>query len=319
MKETTKQIGSFVREFFVFLETQRVRAVVLHGGENGFDHKLSDVDFAVGTGDFPSLPQLIHDYCSQAGWRLCQILRHETTAAYFVCSAADDPACAVALDACSDYQRNGTIFLTAEELLGDILPLQGGGYRPLDAVVLKYRFAKAAAKNKDVKMCALEFGEHAEDSRLQCTAWLMSRWGIDLESWDAVGLSPALRALRAKSRRRPSLLQPGSLHRIISRIMHPTGLLVVMDVRHFTSEAEKLEKIFGHLYFRSCRREPAAGLPIIRHMISSTLVQGTRLPRWARLLFHSSVIVLDPGEPELAPERISAFLHQRCSLRHGTS
>jgi hypothetical protein len=153
MTDSQTRSAAFVRGFFSFLESRQVRSAVLHGGADGFERELSDVDFVVDGGTFPQLPARIDEYCAQAGWLLCQVLRHETTAAYFVCSAVDDPACSVALDACSDYQRNGSVFLRAETFLQNRQALAWGGHRLSPANELRYRFCKAAAKNKPATTC----------------------------------------------------------------------------------------------------------------------------------------------------------------------
>ena len=222
MTTNQSKIAEFVRGFFKFIESQQVHSAILHAGADGFDRELSDVDFVVAQQNFQKLPTLINEYCTKVEWRLCQVLRHETTAAYFVCSATDDPSCAVALDACSDYQRNGTVFLSDRMLLENRQALAWGGYGLSAANELLYRFAKAAAKNKDATKAAEEFARYPKEIRRHCAEWLKTKWGISPHSWDVTDLAMALTQLRAKSNPRPSLTQSGSLGRILTRILHPT-------------------------------------------------------------------------------------------------
>jgi hypothetical protein len=313
MSTSQTRSAAFVRGFFTFLESRQVRAAVLHGGEDGFERDLSDVDFVVDRRTFPQLPELIDAYCAQAGWQLCQVLRHETTAAYCVCSAVDDPACAVALDACSDYQRNGTVFLTAEELLESLQPLAWGGYSLSPATELCYRFAKAAAKNKDATAAAEEFTLYPEKIRRDCSAWLEKRWQIHLTAWDAAPLAPALAKLRAKSNPRPSLLQAGALGRVLSRILWPTGLVVIAGHHDFDATAARLESVFGHLYFRRFRKCQRWQPALLKDLVASTLIILPELGAfWRQVLPADCIHRMVPGEDCQA---IAKHLHQRCRWR----
>ncbi len=293
-----------------------MRAAVLHGGEDGFERDLSDIDFVVDYQTFAQLPALIDAYCAQAEWQLCQILRHETTAAYFVCSAADDPSCAVALDACSDYQRNGTVFLTAEELLKNHQPLAWGGHGLAPANELRYRFAKAAAKNKEATAAAKEFARYPEEIRRDCAAWLRVRWNITLASWLVASIASALAGLRQQSNARPSLFQAGAPRRIVSRIRRPTGLLVVVG-REEKGLATRLEQVFGHLYFRKLRKAEKFQASHLKDLITSTLILVPDLGFiWKNLLPADCVHRLDPAlDADTQCKELAKHLHQRCKRR----
>lgn len=312
---TTSQTRSaaFVRGFFTFLESRQVRSAVLHGGDDGFERELSDIDFVVDHQTFPRLPALIDEYCTQAGWQLCQVLRHETTAAYFVCSAADDPGCAVALDACSDYQRNGTVFLPAEMLLENRKPLAWGGHGLSVTNELLYRFAKAAAKNKDATAAAEEFARYPENVRRDCAAWLDQNWGASPASWNAADLAPALAKLRAKSNHRPSLLQAGAPGRIVSRILRPTGLVVIAGHHDFDATAALLESVFGHLYFRRFRKCQRWQPALLKDLVASTLIVVPELGAfWRQVLPADCIHRMVPAEDCQA---VAKRLHQRCRWR----
>jgi hypothetical protein len=311
------RIADFVRGFFYYLESHQVRAAVLHGGDDGFERELSDVDFVVTKDAFDILPTLIDAYCNQSAWRLCQILRHETTAAYFVCSAADDPACAVALDACSDYQRNGTVFLTAEILLKNREPLKWGGYCLSPSYELRYRFAKAAAKKKDAVNTVAEFAKYPKKIQHDCAAWLHENWNIAIKSWAPVDLASALNKLRAKSNQRPSLLQKGALGRIFFRILRPTGLILVVGHHDFQTSADRFGNIFGHLYFRRLRKATRFQIHDCKGLIASTLtvVPEIALP-WTWFLPSHCVFELNPDLDSVAQDRqLAKYLSQRCKIR----
>jgi hypothetical protein len=308
------RIADFVRGFFYYLESHQVRAAVLHGGDDGFERELSDVDFVVTKVAFDKLPTLIDVYCNQSAWRLCQILRHETTAAYFVCSAADEPACAVALDACSDYQRNGTVFLTAEILLENREPLKWGGYCLSPAYELRYRFAKAAAKKKDTVNTAIEFATYPKKIQHDCAAWLYENWNIAIDSWAPVDLASALNKLRAKSNQRPSLLQKGGLGRIFSRILRPTGLILVVGDHDFEATAASFESVFGHLYFRRFRKAEKYSALFLKDLVASTLIVVPQLGFPVNKLLPANCIyhLNSAHDPDTQCREIALYLYERC-------
>ena len=316
MIESRKRAAAFVRGFFTFLESRNIQAAVLHGGADGFEHDLSDVDFVVERRSFHQLASLIDDYCSRSGWLLCQILRHETTASYFVCSAADDPACAVALDACSDYQRNGTVFLSAETLLENRQPLAWGGHSLSPATELRYRFAKAAAKTKDETAAAEEFARYPEEIRRDCAAWLNQNWGASPAAWNAADLAPALAKLRARSNHRPSLRQTGAFGRIVSRILRPTGLVVIASAS-FDTAAARLESVFAHLYFRRLRKADRWQPALVKDLVASTLIVVPQLGMpWTKLLPAECIHRLNPAhDPDTQSKELALHLHQRCKQR----
>jgi hypothetical protein len=313
----TIRAAGFVRGWFIFLEERGIRSSVLHGGADGFEHDLSDVDFTVDPLAFGDLPSLIEEYCGLTGWQLCQILRHETTAAFCVCSAMDDPACAVALDACSDYQRNGTLFLTAESLLKNRNLLPWGGYCLAPATELCYRFAKAAAKSKDTAASADEFATYPEDVRRDCATWLEAQWGIFPKSWDAAVLASSLTRMREKSNLRPSLTQSGALDRIASRIHHPTGLIVIVGRDDSDAIATSLEQVFGHLYFRRIRKAGRWQPAMLKDLVASTLIILPEIGAvWAKLIPADCIHRLDPSQDsDNQCKEVAKHLHERCRHR----
>lgn len=317
MKQTNQEvIAEFIREFFIGLENGGYHCALLHGGIRGFNHEVSDVDFVVTSETYANLPRLIRDHCAANGWLLCQILRHETTAAYFVCSDREDPTRSVALDACSDYQRNGTLFLTADELLDNRQALPWGGHGLSAHMELRYRFAKAAAKKKDCQPAAVEFVAYPDESRRECEAWLTERWGISLPSWESQDISAAFAMIRGKSNSRPSLTQPGSAKRILSRIMRPSGLIVVTGDSDFGKNADLLKSKFGKLHFRHFRKEKKWQASLLKGLVTSTLIVLPQLSSvWQKILPTDCVHRLDSANPA---KELAAWLHHRCKQRENT-
>ncbi len=317
MRDSGDSTATFVRGFFNFLDEQGYDAAVLHGWRGGFEGPLSDVDFVLNPNGFNQLVPLLDAWCDSQGWLLCQVLRHESTAAYCVCSSAADPRQVVALDACSDYRRNESILIPAADLLIERVRLTTGGYRVADEVELRYRFAKAAAKDKDPQTVAAEFSCHAESSRVACRSWLLNSWNIPLDGWDASSLGRAIQRLRSHTHDRPPLTCLHSLRRIASRVLHPSGMIVVTAEADFESTATMLENAFGRLHFRRFLKSRHWQPSLLKDLITSTLIVVTKLPfPWSKLIPVDCMHHLNPDEnPEIQCMALAKHLHERCKKR----
>jgi hypothetical protein len=222
----------------------------------------------------------------------------------------------VALDACSDYQRHGTLFLSAEDLLEKRRSLQWGAFALPQEMELRYRFTKAAAKNKDTTSIVREFDQYPEEIRRDCQQWVYRRWRVSITSWDETGVSRAISDLRKKVRQRPSLLRPAAIQRIASRILHPTGLVVIVSSPNFDSTATTLGSTLGHLYFRRFRKVRRWRPAMLGDLIASTLIALPELPPlWSRLLPADCVHRMSS---ENDCRTISRLLHERCKRRMTT-
>lgn len=310
------RIAKFVGGYFKSLETACLRAALLHGGEDGFEGEISDVDHVVEAAAFGRIASLVHDYCVASGWRLCQVLRHEDTAAFCVCSAVDDPACVVALDACSDYQRNGQLFLRAEDLLENRQPQSGFGFRLAPAMELRYRFIKAAAKAKlaaDVipGMLAMD-----ESSRVGFREWLRDSWNIQLIDWTPSSMATAMTELAKQIGPQTSRVRALEIPRLTRRIMQPDGLLVLLPSAD-ENQIKGLTDVFSGLYFRRHTVIRKAGAKQRLDLIRSTLVVAQTADLRATMgLDPECVISLPPSATaEQCHDRIAAHLNQRCLNR----
>jgi hypothetical protein len=198
-------------------------------------------------------------------------------------------------------------------LLDDRQPLAWGGYGLSPATELCYRFAKAAAKNKNAATTAAEFARYPQEIRRDSAAWLKENWGITPASWNAADLAPALAKLRASSNPRPSLRQAGALGRILSRILRPTGLVVIAGYPDFEATAVRLESVFGHLYFRKFKQSQRWNAAMLKDLVASTLIVVPELGAlWSKLLPADCVHRMVPGEDCRA---IAKHLHRRCRWR----
>jgi hypothetical protein len=308
--------AAFIRGFFAELDLQGIATAVLHGWQGAFEDTPGDVDFAVESAAFRGLVPLVHQWCVSQGWRLCQVLRHETTAAYCVCASVADPGVIVALDACSDYRRNETVLLTAEELLARREPMPWGGMRLAEAMELRYRVVKAAVKKKDPAKCAAEFAHYSAAAHADATEWLKAKWGIILKAWDVEAVSEALRELRGKTRNRPPLFALGSLWRIGGRILYPSGLMIIADRE--PEWVEELERRCGS-YFRRTRTATFWQAGMLRDLVQSTAIFLPRRSGLAsRLIPAYCVLVLNPSwDLATCIDAIATALAVRCAKRNG--
>jgi hypothetical protein len=317
MSEPNQTIPGFVKGFFNYLDHQQVRTAILHGWQGEFEGEISDIDFVVDQASFDKLPSLVRNWCQSQGWRLCQIFRHEPTAAYYICVSASNPLQGVALDACADYQRNGTVLITAEDLLNRRIALNWGGYRLANGTELQYRFAKAAAKSKLTEACALEFAGYSDADRAETAGWLERCWQIVLKSWEPAALEDAFEQLRKKSNDRPSLLSVSSIRRIIERVLNPTGMIVITGSDKHSGLATNLAHQLGKLYFRRAKIAEGWNISLVPDLVMSTMVILPNLTSPTRRLLPKELVLdIDPEwDIETVSHHLARRLEERCAAR----
>lgn len=307
-------VGAFVRGYFLALESRGIAAAALHGWAGGFDRDLSDVDLVMSPEGFAWIAEGVQRYAAACGWRLCQVLRHESTAAFCVCSWSGDPARVVALDGCSDYRRRERVLLPAEELLGDRVRLEWGGYRLGAASELRYRFLKAAVKGKNAHELAPALAAYPEEARADLAGWLRERWRVELGGWDAPGIARAWEALGPRTLRERIDGRGAALRRIAWRVTRPTGLVLATANAH---QAAAVAEAFGRLYFRRTASVDRFRCGAWQQLVASTLLCcGHVGHRWRVLLGRDMLVDAAAGEePVDLVARITALLEARCARR----
>ncbi|MEP4077629.1 hypothetical protein [Haloferula sp.] len=291
---------------------------MLHGWDDDFEGELSDIDYVIDRGSFGNLPEIVESYCRRSGWRMCQVLRHETTAAFCVCSSIADPSMVVALDACSDYRRNGTLLMGSEELLGSRQALPWGGFRLSDRTELKYRFIKAAAKRKPVDEIGSELAAYDLEVRGACVDWLLNNWQVEMEGWSMPQIGRSLESLFEKTRKPVGFLGFSSMTRIVDRVLRPSGLVVICGERLSEPVVDRLHEVFRGLYFRRGERRRGMGLKGLVSVVRSTFITVPRLNGAVRRFLGRGVVL------DLASENdsdsvlaVADHLHVRCLKREG--
>ena len=310
----TGDVGAFVRGFLVHLENVGEDAAVLHGWENGFSGTLSDVDLVISNSAFRKVTLLVAGYAASTGWRLCQVLRHESTAAFFVCSWSGDPSRVVALDICSDYRRKERILIGADELLASRERLPWGGFRLRSGMELRYRFVKAAVKSKAASKLAETFHAYQDANHKELEIWLKERWGIKHANWDEAGLSSTWKELEVLTRKAKVSGRITGWERVFSRIIHPTGLVVM---RMTPEQEQAVARCFGRLYFRRQLLVNRFCLTMNKSMVTSTLIRCRQMGKvWRCLLSQNLWMEAGANEtPDELVERITIHLQERCARR----
>jgi hypothetical protein len=306
--------SEFVRGFFSAMESAGYTAASLHGWENGFDGELSDVDVVVCDSGFSSVVNCVSQYASICGWRLCQVLRHESTALFCVCSNNSIPTQVVALDICSDYRRNERMLISSQDLLAHRELLPWGAYRLCDAMELRYRFIKAAVKGKSATEFVAVFERYSDDARKQFEIWLNMNWGIVHSEWNEHGILRTWLALELKTREAPIHSYFSHLQRIFFRVLQPTGL-IVSGMNH--DQDAFVSRNLGNLYFRRQIAVRVFNLSLLKPLVASTLIKCQHLSRgWIPFFRADLLLEAMPHEsPDLLLARIVDHLESRCSRR----
>ena len=111
-------------ELFKYLEKRKIPYCVM-GRTDKFPKIIeSDIDIVISGEQIAVLSKTMSDFCAMKGARIVQHIQHEQTAHYFVISLEGNfrkPEFLIP-DICSDYFRNGRLFLLAEEILADRAP-----------------------------------------------------------------------------------------------------------------------------------------------------------------------------------------------------
>ena len=222
----------FFREYFQELEVRGIPAVILHSYEKLPDEIPSDIDYAVPDKDLHRISHVLASVASRHGWVLAQTLQHEIFGFYSVVIDPENPSHFLKLDACSHYVRNRRFLISDSVLLKGSAPYRD--FRiPSASSEFIYVLAKLLAKNKEpadliprLKELYLRDHEGAEKLFSQLlgeTGQSAAEW-LDIPSgkWGEL-----VQIMRGRNRYGPLQLLQES-HRLVRRILRPTGLQVAL-------------------------------------------------------------------------------------------
>lgn len=316
MNAYSSRAAQFSRGYFLWLNRSNIKYAILHGGENAFEGKITDIDYVVDREEFKNIPFLVNEYCKQNDWRLCQVLRHEDTAAFCVCSHRENPNIVVALDACSDYQRNGLLLLRSEEMLNHRDQLAWGGYRLNTQLELRYRFIKAAAKGKDPHESTLPLVNMPESARAGFSNWIEDNWGLTIGSWDHGDAVNSLLLLTKRCKTKWRRIHPASYRRLLKRVILPDGLLLKTPAGN-NQRVQQIREVFDGLYFRKSKSTKSMKAANRLDLIRSYLVFTDSIDSIFTVGLSDDCLLAPP--PNLSEkdtmEFIANTLHKRCLRR----
>lgn len=242
---------------FESFNAHSVEYVILHSYQNLPNRFDSDIDVAINVSKITDAITLLDQILQGTGWKVIQYWRHENYAADCVISNDRE---FIQVDFCTHYERNGRVIMPVEELI-EGRQLHQNFYVPaarteftyiLLKKVLKKFFSEGSKKQLTllwVQMPETEqekiknglkrfFCEDSIEQILKC---------IEAGAYDKIDLQSDYEELKSKTFNIKDNLHYRffDIKRKIERIIHPTGLFIVLlgvDGAGKTTIAEKLKR-----------------------------------------------------------------------------
>lgn len=232
-------------KFFQFFDNNRIEYCVVGQHDCIPDNIMGDVDIVIQGSELHKIASYLIDFCSENRVLLVQHLQHEHTAHCFVVSLGDSNGPEfLNIDICSDYLRNGRLFLSASEILEGCVPaLDGNGAKKgFDVAAPPLEFAYYLLKKIDKQFLDDEQGRHlssvwkmAPDAALTRIERFWSGRDVALlrkaaedNDWTSVreALPGLQRSLHDNLPRTTITAFWQEFARKVRRVLHPTGLFV---------------------------------------------------------------------------------------------
>lgn len=248
------------REVFNFLmdkfEVRNINYVILHSYQHLPERFDSDIDIAINVEKIANAIKLLDELLKRTGWRVVQYWRHEYYAADCVISNDKE---FLQVDFCTHYERNGRIVLSVQELVRKRLKYNNF-YIPVAETefvyilvkkILKKKFSDGSKEQLTILWNSMSAQEHeavqkslsrflSEDRIENITAYIKTG---RYDNFDIVSVHQEL--LRKTSEFKANLRYAFfDCRRKIERILHPTGVFVVLlgtDGAGKTTIAEELK------------------------------------------------------------------------------
>lgn len=228
-------------ELFRFFDREGIAFCAL-GNTVGYPETISgDVDLAVYPTDFFRMGNLLQTFCLETGVRLIQALQHEQTACAYIIAGLDNQGLPqfLTIDICSDYYRNGKLMLSTDELMDHRQSSENGKFLiPSPEMDFIYYLIKKIGKqnlnNTHGKHLSQIFVKDPENATRQINRFWSGQYADDLieasrsNCWELIRqrLTDFQNNLHLPSQSQAGILR--ELRRKISRVLHPTGLFVVL-------------------------------------------------------------------------------------------
>ncbi len=243
---------------FRSFESDGVSCAILHH----FDFEEGgDIDFCFGSRGLDQFLISLRAFLKKEVWEVIQVLEHEQSGAYVVCGSIKAGGGFLLLDYCEDYRVRGHLVLTQEEMLKNQRELTWGGRGASEFAELCYRFVKAAAKKKNPEKITKELEELWGRQGETFSAWLSTRWGVEMITWSGDSVAKSLNELRQLLGKRKWSLDEVGLK--LRRLLTPRGLLVECSEDGCVKLRQKLAP---------CFREVKEGFCSFRAVFGSTLI-----------------------------------------------
>lgn len=248
------EIFNYIFEAF---NSNNIDYAIIHSYQYLPDKFDSDIDTAINVPNIKDAIKLLDDTLVGTGWRVIQFWRHENYAADCVISNDKE---FLQVDFCTHYERNGRIVIPVQELLNG-KRLHKNFYVPKPQTEFTYILVKKILKQvfsdgskqqltalwkamsekerKDTKLGLKRFIEADEINKiLEC---------VELSQYDLIDLKQAHKVLKKKTSNIVDNLHYNvfDLRRRFERIIHPTGLFIVLlgvDGAGKTTIAENLKE-----------------------------------------------------------------------------
>jgi peptidoglycan/xylan/chitin deacetylase (PgdA/CDA1 family)/thymidylate kinase len=260
-------------DFCRALEVRGIPYVILSGYQKYPEVIESDIDFMVQPSDYARLPELFLTAGVIPGARLIQLIRHETTASYYIFGTQIGARLAfIHPDAAMDYRLDRRLRLRVDQVLPTRRVSPKGFWIPAPAVEFEYYYVKRVLKDVVEYKHLLRLAALLEEDQQACQD-VLTRLGMAhqapqiveaIVTQDVAWFTRECGSLRtilltAKNMEGPFprlLNYLRDVRRFISRITRPTGLVIAVlgpDGSGKTTLIEHIEREFAPA-FRHVRR-----------------------------------------------------------------
>lgn len=265
---------AFVMRLLDLLTSEGIRYVLV-GDVRSFPLEIpSDVDIVVENSSINQIPQTLARFCAENNAQIVQVLQHEQSAWYWVCVWTEKGGRVKFLhpDVCTDYFRDGVLFLKSHELLNQrlLVPSQTDAsfsfFIPTPPKGFLYYLIKKVDKEnisqKEGEFLSLVWKKDPKGAKYELARFWNNEIGellaraADEEKWESVQEN-IVRIKRLLRKNRPFSIKHycAELSRKVRRISQPTGLQVVFLGLDGTGKSTIISKVSRDLApaFRNIR------------------------------------------------------------------